>query len=399
MTDSAAQVRGLIHAEAERNSPQTIKWRRAIHANPELAWEEFETSKLVHDALTSLGIPAAAGVAKTGVVATIETAIPGPTVVLRADMDALPLQETTGLPFASVHEGRMHACGHDFHTASLLGTAAILSRIRAHLRGTVRLVFQPAEERLPGGALDMIRAGVLESAPGPFSTAVFGQHVMPDQPVGTIGVRPGPFMASADEIYLTVRAQGGHAAMPHLLKADAVLVASHIVVALQSIISRNCPPDIPSVLSFGKMAADGATNVMADTAILEGTFRSMDESWRFKAHELIRRVAKHTAQGFGGTVDVDLRTGLPALVNHEELALGVRQAACEYLGEQQVLDQDLWFASEDFAYFLQQTSGVFYTLGVGQSSALHTSNFDPDESALRAGSGFMAYLTWRQLWD
>ena len=399
MKVDASQVRDLIHAEAGRISPQTIKWRRAIHANPELAWEEFETSKLVHDALTSLGIPAVAGVAKTGVVATLETAIPGPTVILRADMDALPVHEDTGLPFASKHQGRMHACGHDIHTASLLGTAAILSRMRAHLRGTVRLVFQPAEERLPGGAVEMIRAGVLESAPGPFSKAVFGQHVMPNQPVGTIGVRPGAFMASADEIYLTVRAQGGHAAMPHLLRADAVLVASHIVVALQSIISRNCPPKVPSVLSFGKIVADGATNVMADTAILEGTFRSMDESWRLKAHELIRRVATHTAQGFGGTVDVDIITGCPALVNHEELALSVREAACEYLGEQQAVDQELWFASEDFAYFLQQTSGVFYTLGVGQSNALHTSNFDPDESSLRTGSGFMAYLTWRQLWD
>lgn len=393
MASSAAQVRSLIRTEADRLWPRMVEWRRAIHQNPELAWEETETAQLVHNVLTDCDLPAVAGVASTGVVATLETSIPGPRVVLRADMDALPVHETTQLPFASRHAGRMHACGHDMHSASLLGTAAILQGIREHLRGSVRFIFQPAEERLPGGAQDMIREGVLESA-----SAAFAQHVFPGQPTGTIGVRQDVFMSSADEVYVTVKAQGGHAAMSHRVQADAVLAASHIVIALQSIISRNCPPDVPSVLSFGKMSANGATNVLADAVYLEGTLRSMDESWRLKAHDLIRRVAANTARAYGASVMVDVKIGYPALRNSPDMAQRVKQAAGEYVGQQHTIDQALWFASEDFAYILQQVPGVFYTLGVGQSAALHTSKFDPDEAALRIGSGFMAYLTWRQLW-
>ena len=393
MTASAEQLRSQIHTEANDLWPQMVKWRRMIHQNPELAWEETETAKLVDEVLTNWDIQTETGVAKTGVVGTLDTGLAGPTVVLRADMDALPVHETTQLPFASKHPGRMHACGHDMHTASLLGTAAILRRLQDHLRGSVRFVFQPAEERLPGGAKDMIQEGCLESA-----SVAFAQHVFPGQPTGTIGVRPGAFMASADEIYLSVRGEGGHAAAPHRLQADAVLAASHIIVALQSIISRNCPPDIPSVLSFGKMVANGATNVMADVVQIEGTFRSMDEAWRTKAHDLIHRVVTQTAETYGATANVDIKTGYPMLHNDPDLALSLQQTAWEYVGESNTVDLDLWFASEDFAYILEQTPGVFYTLGVGQTSALHTSEFSPDESALRTGSGFMAYLAWKQLW-
>ena len=372
--------------------PRMVEWRRAIHRNPELAWQEKETAQLVHNVLTQQGVPATAGVAKTGVVATLDSGIPGPVVVLRADMDALPIQEQTQLPFASTRAGRMHACGHDMHTASLLGTAAILRRIREHLKGSVRFIFQPAEERLPGGAQDMIRKGVLESA-----AVAFAQHVFPNQPAGTVGICPGAFMASADEVYLSIEAQGGHAAMPHRVGADAVLTASHIVVALQSIISRHCPPDVPSVLSFGRMIADGATNVLPAAVHLEGTFRSMDEAWRLSAHDLIPRVAEHTAKAYGASVEVDIKTGYPVLQNNPEMTRKTQRAAHEYLGPQRTLDTDQWIASEDFAYILQRIPGVFYTLGVGESAALHTSGFNPDESALRTGSGFMAYLAWRQL--
>ena len=397
MAESAEKVRSRIRREADRIWPDVVRWRRRIHEHPELAWEEHETANLVHQVLTEIGIPTETGIARTGVVGTLATDIPGPAIVLRADMDALPVQESTGLPFASRHSGRMHACGHDVHTASLLGTAAILASIRSLLRGSVRFVFQPAEERIPGGAAAMIDEGVLDGFSDATAPVAFAQHVFPDRPAGSIGVCPGVFMASADEIYITVDAEGGHAAMPHQIEADAVLVASHIIVALQSVISRNCPPEVPSVLSFGRLVADGATNLLVDRAKIEGTLRAMNESWRYKAHDLIKRVAAHTAKAYGASATVDIRVGYPALLNDVELAHKVRRAASEYVGEQLVYEEKQWFASEDFAYFLQQINGVLYTIGVGHTTALHSSQFNPDESSLRTGSGFMAYLAWRHL--
>jgi len=337
------------------------------------------------------------GIAQTGVVGTLEGALPGPTVLLRADMDALPIQENTGLPFASQNPGVMHACGHDAHTASLLGTAMILYALREQLRGTVIFVFQPSEERFPGGAKMMIEEGMLERVK---PNITFAQHVMPSLPVGTVGVRSGMFLASAEEIYITVRGQGGHAAEPHRLSADAVLTASHIVVALQNIVSRYSPPAIPSILSFGKITANGATNVIPPTVRIEGTFRTMDEEWRFRAHELIHRIATSTALAHGATVEVDIKIGYPALCNDVAASTLCREAAIEYVGSSHTIDMDRWFASEDFAYFLQHIPGAFYVLGVANStetipSSLHTPGFTIDEKALETGPGFMAYLTWK----
>jgi len=379
---------------------EVVRLRRAIHRNPELAFEEYETARLVQETLAPLGLAVQTGVARTGVVATLKGGQPGPALVLRADMDALPIQEANAFDFASQNPGKMHACGHDAHTASLLGTAMILHRLRAQVHGTIRFLFQPSEERLPGGARAMIEAGALAAdAAGPAPEAAFGQHVMPALPAGTIGVRSGMHMASADELYITVRGQGGHAAEPHKLRTDAVLVASHIVVALQSVISRHCPPNVPSVLSIGRLQADGATNVIPEVARLEGTFRAMDETWRFRAHDLIRRIAEHTARAHGAEADVEVRVGYPALYNDPDAAALARNAARDYVGPDNTVDLDLWFASEDFAYYLREIPGVFYLLGVGNEAEgithyLHTPRFTIDEEALGTGPGFMAYLAW-----
>jgi hippurate hydrolase len=294
----------------------------------------------------------------------------------------------------------MHACGHDAHTASLLGTAMILHRLRDRVHGTVRFLFQPSEERLPGGAPAMIDAGVLAAnghkAPG----AVFGQHVMPELEAGHIGVRSGMYMASADEVFITVHGEGGHAAEPHTLRADAVLVAAQIVVALQNVVSRHCPPGVPSILSLGKVMADGATNVLPETVHMEGTFRAMEEAWRERAHDLIRRIVQQTAQAHGAEADVRIDIGYPALYNHPEPTALTQAAARDYVGPERTVDLDRWYASEDFAYYLQQRPGTFYRLGTrneaeGITHGLHTPRFTVDEDALRIGTGFMAYLAWR----
>ncbi len=380
---------------------EIVALRRRIHRKPELAFEEHETAALVAETLGALdGVKVRTGVAKTGVVATIEGGQPGPAFALRADMDALPIHEANTFDFVSEHDGKMHACGHDAHTASLLGTAKILHAIRDDLHGSVRLLFQPSEEKTPGGASVMIEEGALEANGMPAPEAIVGQHVFPQMPVGTIGVRGGDFMASADEVYLTIRGEGGHAAAPHSLAADAVLVQAHVLTALQSVISRNSPPDVPSILSFGKIVADGATNVIPDEVRIEGTFRAMDETWRFRAHDLIRRIAEQTAAAFGATCEVEIVVGYPALTNDPALAAEVRAAAVDYISEERVVDLPQWFASEDFAFYTQQMPGAFYVLGVGNEAkgithGLHTPRFTIDEDALRLGPGFMAYLAWR----
>ena len=374
--------------------------RRTLHQNPELAYEELETARLVADRLKDLGLDVRTGVARTGVIATLEGGRPGPTIALRADMDALPIREENDFEFKSRNDGKMHACGHDAHTSSLLGTAAILRQIKDNLSGSVRFIFQPSEERLPGGAKPMIEEGVLEN--GGRVEAIFGQHVQPDLMAGKIGVRSGMYMASTDEIYITVHGKGGHAAAPHRLGTDTVLVASHIVVALQSVISRHCPPDVPSVLSIGRLIADGATNVIPERARLEGTFRSMNEEWRFRAPDLIRMVAVNTAAAFGATAEVDIVVGYPELYNDPEKTDFVRSAASSYVGEENVVDLDRWYASEDFAWYLRDVPGTFYRIGTrneekGIVHGLHTPRFNIDEDALRVAPGFMAFLVWKYL--
>lgn len=400
-----------IKVLAKQLHPTTISCRRHLHAHPELSFEEYQTSAFVKSELEQIGLPYQK-MAGTGIVALLTGGLStndssandrnaddqSTVVALRADMDALPIQEVAGRSYGSQHPGIMHACGHDVHTASLLATAKILKELQPEFAGTVKFIFQPGEEKLPGGASLMIRDGVLEN---PRPQAVLGQHVMPSIEAGKVGFRSGKYMASTDELYFTVKGKGGHGAQPHN-NIDPVLIAAHLIVALQQVVSRAGDPRMPSVLSIGKVQANGATNVIPDEVKLEGTFRTFDESWRSQAHLKIRQIAEGLAESMGGSCEVDIQVGYPFLTNAEALTKSVRSFAVEYLGEAQVEDLDLWMAGEDFAYYSQVTDACFYRLGTGNkakgiNSAVHTATFDIDEQALELGPGLMAYLTLRQL--
>lgn len=391
-------LKDKIQTLAKEIYGNTVAQRRHLHQHPELSFEEHETCAFVKAELDKLGIPYVT-VAKTGVLAEIKGDLPSDRVIaLRADMDALPITEVDGREYGSENKGVMHACGHDVHTASLLGTARILQSLKADFGGILKLIFQPGEERPPGGASLMIEEGVLEN-PGP--RAVVGQHVMPLMPAGKVGFRPGKFMASTDEFFVTVKGKGGHGAQPQQ-NTDPVVITAHIITALQQVVSRIADPKMPSVLSFGKVIANGATNVIPDEVYLEGTFRTFDEQWRKEAHRRIKKIAEGIAESMGGTCDFEVRAGYPFLVNEPKLTAEVRGYAEEFLGKEQVIDLDLWLAAEDFAYYSQVADACFYLLGTGNeargiTSALHTSAFDVDESALQLSTGLMAYIALRQL--
>lgn len=388
-----------IKAIARRIKQETIAARRHLHAHPELSFQEFETVSFVEKQLRSFGIGDLEKKANTGLVALIQGKNPEKkTIALRADMDALPIIEQNEVPYKSQNPGVMHACGHDVHTASLLGAARILHEVKDQFEGTVKLIFQPGEELIPGGASLMIKDKALEN---PRPSGIIGQHVMPLIPVGKVGFRKGMYMASADELYITVKGKGGHGAMPETL-VDPVLIASHMIVALQQVVSRNASPKIPSVLSFGRIEALGATNIIPNEVKIEGTFRTLDEAWRAKAHQHILQIAHGIVEGMGGQLDFDIRIGYPFLKNAEELTEKAQQAAIDYLGEENVVDLDIWMAAEDFSYYTQEIDGCFYRLGTrnesrGIISGVHTPTFDIDEDALEIGSGLMAFLAINEL--
>jgi amidohydrolase len=391
-------LKDKIKQAADRHHRDIIAIRRHLHQHPELSFQEFETAKYVAGKLQEMGIAFQAGVAGTGIIATLRGKGEGKTIALRADMDALPINEQNNVEYKSCNEGVMHACGHDAHTASLLGTAAILNEIKDEFNGTVRFLFQPGEEKLPGGASMMIRDGALEN---PKPQAVIGQHVMPLIPAGKIGFRPGIYMASTDELYLRVKGKGGHGAMPHL-NIDPVLITSHLIVAMQQIVSRTANPTLPSVLSFGKVIANGATNVIPNEVYIEGTFRTLDEKWREEAHQRMLDLAHGLVQSMGGTLDFEIRKGYPALVNDEALTHRLKNLTADYIGQENVVDLDIWMAAEDFAFYSQQADACFYRLGTrnearGITSSVHTPTFDIEEDALRTGSGLMAWLTVNEL--
>lgn len=378
--------------------PEVLHNRRHLHANPELSFQETATCAFVKKELDRLGISWTA-VAETGVLAVLKGDLPSDRVIaLRADMDALPITEANEVDYISRNKGVMHACGHDAHTASLLGTASILQSVKHLFGGTVKLFFQPGEEQLPGGATLMIKDGALAD-PVPF--AVIGQHVMPSLPCGKIGIRKGKFMASMDEIKLQVYGRGGHGAQPHL-NIDPVTMASQVIVALQQVVSRMANPAIPSILSFGRFIAGGSINVIPDAVYIEGTFRTTDEAWRTEAHTRIRRITESIVEGMGGTCQLDIRKGYPCLVNEEGLTTAIREHIAAYAGPENIVDLDIWMASEDFAYYAEQVNSCFYLLGVGNtekgiSASLHTPGFNIDENALRQSPGLMAYLAVKTL--
>lgn len=378
--------------------PQVVATRRDLHRHPELAFEEVRTAGVVAQRLTELGIPYQTGVAHTGVVAIIEGNQKGKTVALRADMDALPILEENEVDYCSQHPGKMHACGHDAHTASLLGTAHILMQVRDQIPGIIKLIFQPSEEKLPGGASVMVKEGVLKN---PDVHTILGQHVMPQLPVGVVGIRPGMYMASTDEIYITVHGRGGHGAMPHTT-TDPVLIGAHLIVALQQVVSRIADPRTPSVLTIGKVTAQGATNVIPEKVVMEGTFRSFNETWRTQAHKRITQIAHGVVEGMGGKLDLEIRRGYPVLYNDEQVTARARRHIVDYVGADRVVDLDLWTAAEDFAFYTHQIPGCFYRIGTrneaqGIVHGLHTPRMNIDETALQTSTGLMAWLAIKEL--
>lgn len=376
-----------------------VKCRRHLHANPELSYHEYETAQFISSKLNEYGIEHETGIANTGVVGIIKGKNTGKKVIaLRADTDALPITEINDISYKSQNEGVMHACGHDVHTASLLGASRILNEIKNDFEGTIKLIFQPAEERFPSGAKSMIEAGVLKN---PEVELIFGQHVSPEIEVGKVGFKPGIFMASADEIYITINGKGGHAARPHHT-IDPILIASQVIVALQQVVSRNADPAMPSVLSFGKIVGNGATNIIPEKVELAGTFRTFDENWRRDAHQKIERITKQIAESMGGTAIVNIDAGCPALTCDENTTNRSMQAASEYLGNENVNEIPIRLGAEDFAHYTQVIPACFYRLGVGNAekginSGLHTPTFNIDEEALKVGSGLMAFLAYSEL--
>lgn len=379
-----------------------ILMRRHLHRNPELSFEEKNTSEFVAGKLKEWGIPFKSRIGGYGVVGLITGDLPGEkTIALRGDMDALPISEMNDVPYASQNDGVMHACGHDLHTASLLGVAYILQNMKMYFGGRIKLIFQPAEERLPGGASLMIKERVLHN---PSPAFILGQHVHPPLTAGKVGFRSGKYMASTDEIFLTVKGKGGHGAMPHMA-VDTILVAAHIIVALQQIVSRRSDPTIPSVLTLGKIYSDGgSTNIIPETVHIEGTFRAMDEEWRSRAHQLIKDTAMNTARALGASVDVNIKQGYPHLYNDPDTTERMRIRAIKFLGAEQVVDLPIRMTAEDFAYYSHEINACFYRLGVAdpqwsEPRQLHTATFDVDESSLRTGVGLMSFLSLSELVD
>jgi amidohydrolase len=377
---------------------EVVADRRHLHSHPELSFHEVATSAYVAAKLDAMGIPYTR-MADNGLVGLITGDKPGNGVVaLRGDMDALPITEVNDVPYKSQNVGVMHACGHDVHTSSLLGTAKILTELKSEFGGTVKLIFQPAEEKLPGGASLMIKEGVLEN---PKPHAVIGQHVMPLIDAGKVGFRSGKYMASTDELYVTIKGKGGHGAQPQQ-NVDPVIIMAHILTALQQIVSRFADPKSPSVLSFGKVIANGATNVIPNEVYLEGTFRTMDEAWRKEAHIKMKKMAEGIAESMGGSCDFNIMHGYPFLINEPVLTAATRAHAEDYLGKENVVDLDIWMAAEDFAYYSQVADACFYRLGTrnearGITSSVHTPTFDVEESALELSTGLMAYIAVKEL--
>ena len=386
-------IKERIRQLAKDHAAEFIEIRHHLHAHPELSYEEYDTSAFVQQKLQSWGIPFVV-MAKTGVVGLLKGKNPGKRVVaLRADMDALPITEENDIAYKSVKPGVMHACGHDVHTTCLLGAAKILSELKDEWEGTVKLIFQPGEEKNPGGASLMIADGVLEN---PKPGKIIALHVHPGLEVGRLSFRNGMVMASADELYITIKSKGGHAAAPQFT-ADTILIASQLVVSLQQIISRNNSPVNPSVLSITSFQGGHTTNVIPSEVKLMGTFRAMDEEWRFKAHELIRKQTTELVHALGAEASIHIDVGYPFVLNDEALGNSARQKAEEYMGAGNVEETELRMGAEDFAYYSHQVPACFFRLGAGNkakgiTSGVHTPTFNIDENAIEIGMGMMAWL-------
>ncbi len=379
-----------IHGLAKELQDDVISIRRHLHSHPELSYEESETAAFIASQLRQAGISHETNVGGYGVVGIIQGNNPGKVcIALRADMDALPIEEENQVAYRSKISGKMHACGHDAHMAVLLGTAKLLNSIRNQFEGTIKLLFQPAEENLPGGAKAMIEEGVLHN---PKVDAIVGLHVTPELKAGLVGFHSGAFMASGDEINIKVKGQGGHAAMPHQLN-DTVVIAAQIVLQLQQIVSRLAPPLVPTVLSFGRFIADGAHNIIPDEVLIQGTLRTFDEKWRKQAKEQITKIAQHTAASMGATAEVDIEEGYPVLINNPEVTGLLQQGFETFFKEEELSELPKRMTTEDFARYSQLIPACFLRLGTelpNDIRRLHTPTFDINENALLNGTKAMA---------
>ena len=368
--------------------------RHHIHAHPELSFQEFETAKFVSNKLNEFGIEHKTGVAGTGIVALIKGKNPEHNcIALRADMDALPIIEANDCSYASKNKGVMHACGHDVHSACLLGAAKILQATKENWEGTIKLLFQPGEEKHPGGASLMIADHALEN---PKPNSIYALHVYPHLPVGKVGFRSGQYMASADEIYITIHGKGGHAALPHQT-IDPIAIAAQVIVSLQQITARKANPLIPSVLSFGKIEGGFATNVIPDEVNILGTFRTMDETWRAEAHQWIHDITNAICEANGATSTIEIPKGYPSLFNDPTITAQARNWANEYMGIENVVELDKRMAGEDFGFYTQHMPGCFFRIGTNTNNEkfqapVHNAHFDIDEQALEIGMGIMAWI-------
>jgi len=388
-----------IQEKAAAYFPEVQAIRHHIHAHPELSFEEHNTSAFISGKLAAWGVKHQAGVAGTGIVAIIEGKNPGKRcIALRADMDALPIQEKNETEYRSQNAGVMHACGHDVHSSCLLGAAKILQELKAEFEGTIKLIFQPGEEMHPGGASLMIKEGVLEN---PKPDAIFALHVYPNLPSGTVGFRAGQYMASADELYITIEGKGGHAALPHQT-VDPISIAALVITGLQQVVSRKSNPLVPSVLTFGKIQGGFATNVIPDKVELLGTFRTMNEQWRYEAHQWIKDFVHKTCEAYGATAIVDIPAGYPSLFNDPALTAKAESWAKEYLGDANVRTLDMRMAGEDFSFYTLNMPGCFFRIGTNKdgkefTAPVHNAHFDIDEAALQTGMGMMAWCAVKAL--
>lgn len=389
MENIEAVIKQMAHAQRDR----VIEWRRWMHRHPELSQEEYGTMAFVAERLREMGLEPKTGIGKTGVMAMLRGNEPDSyCVALRSDYDALPITECTGLPFASEKPGVMHACGHDMHTCSLLGAIKILTQLRDHISGSLMFIFEPSEEKYPGGARMMMEDGLFDEV---MPNEIYSFHCLPEMDCGKVGMRKGKYMASTDELYWTVKGLGGHGATPHL-SVDPIVVASHIVIALQQVVSRNAAPMMPTVLTIGKIQeVGGRTNIIPDTVKMEGIIRTFDEKWRLEAHEKIRKISTGVAEAMGAECDLFIDYGYPYVFNDDACTQQVHDNACAYIGEENVEWLDLRMTAEDFAFFAQKIPACYFRIGIHEPgtpfSNLHRPNLIVDERSLELANGLVAY--------
>ena len=383
-----------IREKAQQYFPEIQAIRHHIHANPELSFQEYNTSKYVAGKLTEWNIPHEAGIADTGIVALIKGKNPGKKcIALRAELDALPIKEANDVPYKSKNDGVMHACGHDVHASCLLGAARILNDLKDEWEGTIKLIWQPGEEKHPGGASLMIKAGVLQN---PKPEAILALHVYPHLPSGETGFRAGQYMASADEVYITIEGKGGHAALPHQT-IDPIAISALVITGLQQVIARKCNPLIPSVLTFGSIQGGFATNVIPDKVEILGTFRTMNEKWRYEAHQWIKDFTEQTCAAYGAKATVEIPVGYPSLFNDPALTAKAEHWAKDYMGGEHVHMLDMRMAGEDFSFYTHEVPGCFFRIGTSKAgkeftAPVHNAKFDIDEQAMETGMGIMAWM-------